>query len=129
PLGGNALLFNTVEFRFPLLGSNLGGALFHDAGNVYRSFSDISFRASQKDPQDFNYMVHAAGMGVRYRTPVGPVRVDLAYSINPPSYFGFKGTVRDLLNCGPNAAPVGACATVKQNVSHFQFFFTIGQTF
>jgi outer membrane protein insertion porin family len=76
--------------------------------------------------------VHAAGFGVRYRTPVGPVRVDLAYSINPPSYVGFKGTIRDLLACNPNVPlsqlpPV--CQGVKQSVGHFQFFFTIGQTF
>jgi outer membrane protein insertion porin family len=132
PLGGNAQLFNTVELRFPLLGSNIGGAVFHDFGNVFRSFHDISFRSSQKNLQDFNYMVHAAGFGVRYRTPIGPVRVDLAYSINPPGYLGFKGTVRDLLSCNPNLPPSAlpaVCQPVRQNVSHFQFFFTIGQTF
>jgi outer membrane protein assembly complex protein YaeT len=132
PLGGNAQFFNTVEVRFPLLGSNIGGALFHDMGNVYRSFHDISFRASQKNLQDFNYTVHAAGFGVRYRTPVGPVRVDLAYSINPPSFVGFKGNIRDLLACNPSlplSSLPAVCQGVKQSVGHFQFFFTIGQTF
>ena len=132
PLGGDAQFFNTVELRFPLLGSNIGGALFHDMGNVYRSLHDISFRASQKDLNDFNYTVHAAGFGVRYRTPVGPVRVDLAYSINPPSYVGFKGNIRDLLACNPGlplSSLPAVCQGVKQNVGHFQFFFTIGQTF
>lgn len=129
PLGGNALFFNTVEFRFPLIGDNIGGVLFHDMGNVYRSLGDISFRASQRNLQDFNYMVHAAGFGVRYRTPIGPVRVDLAYSINPPSFVGFKGTAQELLSCGPNSAPTGVCQRVQQSLSHFQFFFNIGQTF
>ena len=50
-------------------------------------------------------MVHAVGFGIRYRTPVGPLRVDLAYSINGPQYFGFKGTQEDLINAGGNPAP------------------------
>ena len=133
PLGGNALLFNNVELRFPLIGSNIGGALFWDAGNVYSSFHDISFSASQKNLQDFNYMVHAVGVGIRYRTPVGPIRVDLAYSVNPPSFVGFSGTVAQLLLCNPNPAAnmpnPSYCTPVQQNVSHFQFFFTIGQSF
>jgi outer membrane protein assembly factor BamA len=104
--------------------------LFHDMGNVFSTISDISFRFRQPDDQSFNYMVHAAGFGIRYRTPVGPVRVDLAYSVNPPSFVGFKGTPAELLGCNPNVpATSGPCQGVRQNVSHFQFFFSIGQTF
>lgn len=132
PLGGNALLFNTVELRFPLFGDNIGGAIFEDAGNVYSTFSHISFSAQQPNIRDFDYMVHAAGLGIRYNTPVGPIRVDLAYSINPPSFYGFKGSVQDLLACNPNLPPSQLppqCTPVKQNTGHFQFFFSIGQTF
>jgi outer membrane protein assembly factor BamA len=132
PLGGNALLFNTFELRFPLLGDNINGVLFHDAGNVYRSIGSISFRSHQRDLQDFDYMVHAVGFGIRYKTPVGPVRLDLAYSINPPSFVGFKGTLNDLLKCNPNLPASelpAACQGQTQNISHFQFFFSIGQTF
>ena len=128
PLGGNAVFFNSTELRFPLLGENIGGVLFHDAGNVYRTFRDISFRVNQHDPADFDYMVHAVGFGIRYRTPLGPVRGDLAYSINPPSYNGFPGTVQDLLACGP-AGSSTACHSQLNQISHFQFFFSIGQTF
>ena len=93
---------------------------------------NISFQVSQPDLEDFDYMVHAAGFGLRYRTPIGPVRVDLAYSINPPSFFGFSGTQQDLVNagvtpCSPPAGMPNQCTV--QNVSHFQFFFSIGQTF
>lgn len=130
PLGGNALFFNNTELRFPLLGDNIQGVAFHDMGNIYRSLSDLSFRFRQRNDQDFNYMVHAAGFGVRYRTPIGPVRVDLAYSVNPPTFVGFKGTVQELLVCNPNNVPAtGVCQGVRQNTSHFQFFFSIGQTF
>jgi len=132
PLGGNALFINNIELRFPFLGPNIQGVLFHDMGNVYQSWSDISFRFHQNNPQDFNYMVQAVGFGVRYRTPVGPVRADFAYSINPPSYVGFSGTPSQILNCNPNVPTSrlpGYCASTPQDVSHFQFFFSIGQTF
>ncbi|HEX3744978.1 MAG TPA: BamA/TamA family outer membrane protein [Bryobacteraceae bacterium] len=132
PLGGNALFFNQVELRFPLIGDSLGGVLFHDMGNIYSSFDHFSFRVHQQNLQDFNYMVHAVGFGIRYRTPVGPLRVDLAYSINPPYFNGFNGTLEQLLNAGvtPCPAPSGAPYQCNvQNVSHFQYFFSIGQTF
>ena len=129
PLGGNALFFNNVELRFPFIGPNIQGVFFHDMGNVFSSVSNISFRFHQKNLQDFDYAVHAAGFGIRYRTPVGPVRLDLAYSINPPSYIGFSGTPQQLLQCNPNLPAQGVCVGTKQNISHFQFFFSIGQTF
>jgi outer membrane protein insertion porin family len=76
--------------------------------------------------------VHSVGFGIRYRTPVGPLRVDLGYSINPPYFNGFNGTLEELLNAGvtPCPAPAGAPYQCNvQNVSHFQYFFSIGQTF
>ena len=59
------------------------------------------------------------------------MRVDLAYSINPPYFFGFKGTQQELVNAGVNpcAGPPAQPQCVVQSVSHFQFFFSIGQTF
>jgi outer membrane protein assembly complex protein YaeT len=132
PLGGNALFFNTFELRFPLLGDNINGVVFHDMGNVFQNLSSLSFRVRQRNLQDFDYMVHAVGFGIRYKTPVGPVRLDLAYSINPPSFVGFKGTLSELLQCNPNIPAdqlPPACRGQTQNISHFQFFFSIGQTF
>ena len=132
PLGGNALFINNTELRFPLLGDNINGVLFHDMGNVYSTLGNLSFGFHQRDLQDFDYMVHAVGFGIRYRTPIGPIRGDLAYSINPPSFVGFNGTPAQLLQCNPNR-PLSAlpsfCTGSQQRVSHFQFFFSIGQTF
>jgi outer membrane translocation and assembly module TamA len=132
PLGGNALLFNNTELRFPLLGANIGGVFFHDMGNVYGTIGRLSFRWKQRDLNDFNYMVHAVGFGIRYRTPIGPIRGDLAYSLNPPSYLGFSGTPEQLIQCDPNK-PISQlpsfCQSTRQTVGHFQFFFSIGQTF
>lgn len=132
PLGGNALFINNIELRFPFIGENIQGVFFHDMGNVYSSLSAISFRFHQNNDQDFDYMVHDVGFGVRYKTPVGPLRVDLAYSINPPHFVGFSGTPAQILNCNPNV-PLSHlpsyCASTPQNISHFQFFVSIGQTF
>jgi len=125
PLGGSALLFHQTEFRFPLFGENIGGVLFHDMGNVYTNIREVSFRFHQRDFQDFDYLVHGFGFGIRYRTPVGPVRLDLSYSPNSPHFAGFQGTRDELLLCTP-ATP---CPTVPQRINQFQFHFSLGQTF
>jgi outer membrane protein assembly factor BamA len=121
PLGGSALLFHSTELRFPLLGDNLGGVLFHDMGNVYSNVTKLTFRAVQRDLQDFDYMVHSAGFGIRYRTPVGPIRVDLSLSPNSPRFNGFAGTRDELL--------AGRRDFVAQRINVFQFHFSLGQTF
>jgi outer membrane protein assembly complex protein YaeT len=132
PIGGNALFFNNVELRFPLIGQNVQGVIFYDLGNVFSSVGNISFRFSQRNLQDFDYMVHAPGVGLRYRTPLGPIRVDVAYTVNPPSFLGFSGTPQQLLQCNPNLPASQLpryCQSTKQNLGHIQFFFSIGQTF
>jgi outer membrane protein insertion porin family len=116
PIGGTAMLVNNLELRLPLYGENLGAVLFHDAGNVYRGVTDISFRIHQRDVTDFNYMVHAVGLGFRYKTPVGPVRVDFAFPANSPR-FAFERNVG------------GVPTLVTQRINRFQFHFSLGQTF
>ncbi len=132
PLGGDAVLINNLELRFPLIGQNISGVLFHDAGNIYASLGDVSFRYHQNNPEDFSYMVQAVGFGIRYKTPVGPLRVDIAYGLNPPSFYGFSGTLQQLLACNPNLPPSelpSQCQPRLQSISHYQYFFSIGQTF
>ncbi len=125
PLGGSALFFNNTEIRFPLYGANIRGVLFEDFGNVFSTLGNMSFRTDQRGITDFNFMSHAVGFGIRYRTPLGPLRLDVAYSINPPEYNGFAGDYTQLVQCSAS----GACATSTQHISHFQFFFSIGQAF
>lgn len=132
PLGGNALLMNSFELRFPLIGDNLGGVLFHDAGNVYSSINNISLRSSQRNIRDFDYMVHAVGIGFRYKTPIGPLRVDLGFAPNSPRFNGFSGTRDELLQCaGPSTVnPTRPrCSSVPQRINQFQFHFSLGQAF
>jgi outer membrane protein insertion porin family len=121
PIGGNALFVNTVELRFPLIGENIGGVLFNDLGNVYSDVNRISLRFRQRDLQDFDYAVQSFGFGVRYRTPIGPVRVDFSLSPDSPRFFGFQGTENQLLFGGGTA--------VVQRINVFQFHFTLGQSF
>lgn len=120
-LGGNASFVNSLELRFPLYGDNLGGVLFEDAGNVYSSLNDFSFRYRQENLQDFNYMVQSAGIGIRYQTPIGPVRLDFSFSPNAPRFFGLKGTLEDLIN--------NTAVSTVQKINAFQFHFSLGQAF
>jgi outer membrane protein insertion porin family len=121
PVGGKAVLINGLELRFPLIGDNISGVLFHDAGNVYTKLNQISFRSRQRNIQDFDYMVHTVGVGVRYRTPVGPIRIDIGYSPNAPRFQGFQGTYEDLL--------FQRGIATQQRVSRLAFHFSLGQAF
>jgi len=121
PIGGGALFTNTVELRFPLIGDNIGGVLFNDLGNVYSSWNKISLRFHQNGLQDFDYAVQAIGFGIRYRTPIGPVRGDFSLSPNSPRFFGFRGTTDQLL--------FGGGQQVVQRINVFQFHFSLGQAF
>ena len=125
PIGGNGLFFNTVELRFPLFGPNISGVLFHDMGNIYTGFSDISLAYKQQGNANFNYAVQAPGFGIRYKTPLGPLRVDFSYALNPTNYLGYSSnlTIQELDNCGTG------CTSGPQRLSHFNFFFSIGQAF
>jgi outer membrane protein assembly factor BamA len=129
PLGGNGLLVNQTELRFPLAGDDIRGVLFWDAGNVYSDLRTISLRVHQRSLGDFNYMVHAVGFGLRYKTPIGPVRLDLAYSFNPPTFYGFKGTLDQLIACSSPIPPSTGCVQTVQKISNFQFHFSLGQAF
>ena len=121
PLGGNALLIHSTELRFPLFGDNVGGVLFHDMGNVYDDVRNISARFRQRNIQDFDYMVQSFGFGIRYSTPVGPIRVDFSLSPDAPRFFGFQGTFDQLL--------AGQGTLTVQKINAFQFHFSLGQTF
>jgi outer membrane protein insertion porin family len=71
PTGGNALVFGGLELRYDLR-RTLSFAVFTDAGSVYPRVSDI----------DLQEIFYTAGLGLRYKTPVGPVRVDWGYKLN-----------------------------------------------
>jgi outer membrane protein assembly complex protein YaeT len=72
PAGGNGLVVANVELRSPYW-KGLGGVGFFDTGNVFQYATDI--RLGQLRP--------SAGFGVRYRSPLGPLRVDLGFNLDP----------------------------------------------
>jgi outer membrane protein insertion porin family len=75
PAGGNELLILNSEARIPLpIKQGLGLAVFYDGGNV---FPTVGFH-------DFTSLyTNSVGLGLRYATPVGPVRIDLGHNLNP----------------------------------------------
>lgn len=74
PVGGNGLAEYSVEYRFPIK-NNLFGAVFTDAGYVSFPSAVPSAYRYAFDPAHLQW---AAGIGIRFRTPVGPLRLDLA---------------------------------------------------
>lgn len=133
PIGGLALLTFNQELQFPMhlpiIGNRLGGAIFYDAGNVFSDIQHISLRYSPLAPPaacqpgsnllqsqcpNLNYFSHTIGYGFRYATPVGPVRIDLGYQLNPPQFQFLNTTTHQIQT---------------SQLPHFQFFFNIGSTF
>jgi outer membrane protein insertion porin family len=75
PVGGRQLFILNSELRFPLrIVEALGGVVFYDGGNVY---SAINFRNFVD-----NY-TNTVGIGLRYSTPIGPIRIDVGRNLNP----------------------------------------------
>ena len=118
PIGGSGLLIFNQELRFPmklpLIGSRLGGTLFYDGGNVYSEVSNISFAWKAPSLTDLDYFSHTVGFGLRYPTPIGPVRVDFGYQLNPAYYQATNSTTM---------------VTQTLRLPHFGFFFNIGPIF
>jgi outer membrane protein assembly factor BamA len=75
PVGGKQLFILNSEVRFPLrINKSLGGVLFYDGGNVYRAINLRDF---------VNNYTNTVGIGLRYSTPIGPVRFDIGRNLNP----------------------------------------------
>jgi len=144
PVGGQAMVILNQEIRFPLklpiIGTKLGGALFYDGGNVYSRASRINLRWSPPKPvfvpaipgqppgpfnatrcvanctNELNYFSHTVGFGLRYATPIGPIRIDLGYQLNPAEF----------------VIPCQNSQVFCQQGTHlqkFQIFFNLGSSF
>ncbi len=71
PRGGNALMLVNGELRVPVW-RDIGAAVFIDGGNVFDRASEF----------DFGELRGAAGFGVRYRSPIGPIRFDVGFKMD-----------------------------------------------
>ena len=75
PVGGRQLVILNSEARFPLgISKALGGVVFYDGGNVYSAINFNNF---------MNNYSNTVGVGLRYSTPIGPVRIDVGRNLNP----------------------------------------------
>jgi outer membrane protein assembly factor BamA len=82
PVGGRLLFILNSELRFPLgIMKALGGVVFYDGGNVYNAINLPNF---------VNNYTNTVGLGLRYATPIGPVRFDIGHNLNP--VIGIKST-------------------------------------
>lgn len=156
PIGGAGALINSTELRLPpptlpWVGNAVSLVLFHDMGNVFTNAGDAwasllrahqpakaACRGSLAVPADpkatpagpiastgpegacnFNYFSHTPGLGMRYHTPAGPLRLDFSYNLNPPIY----PVIYNYSLAQPASQPHMGQA------NHFNFFFSLGQTF
>ena len=97
PIGGHSFMDFSAELRVPVWGK-LGAVAFVDGGNVWMNSWDVNVN-------DLRYDV---GSGLRYATPIGPVRFDFGYQLNP---------IEGLLVNG------------KPETRHYRLHFSIGQAF
>jgi outer membrane protein assembly complex protein YaeT len=97
PIGGHTMLEGSSEARLPLFG-RFGGVLFLDYGNVWSDSWDV----------ELNDLRYAAGIGLRYTTPIGPVRVDVGRQLNPIEHLRVNG---------------------EPEQRHWRLHFSIGQSF
>jgi len=146
PVGGSAVFLNNLELRFPnvtvpYLQEKIGFSVFHDMGNVFARPQEmlpsigrfhqpnrqVCFEpppSTQKFSQcNYNYVSHAVGLGVRYQTPIGPLTFDFGYNLNPPAFPSYTNITINTVN-GAETGQFGA-----QRAGHFNFSFSVGQSF
>jgi outer membrane protein insertion porin family len=86
PLGGNAFLVGNVELRHRLY-KQLFGVVFFDAGQLYLADPGHVWPHMRIEHiDDFRY---ASGFGIRFHSPIGAIRLELGYKLNPSGGTGF----------------------------------------
>jgi outer membrane protein insertion porin family len=123
PTGGNTAIVLNAELRLPspVLASRMRLGLFVDAGQVWERGEEIvSLRGMRVTP----------GVGVRFSTPLGPVRIDAAYNGYPnergPLLYQVSDTASTITQIRPSYPPVNAEKRFWQKIV---VQFAVGQAF
>jgi outer membrane protein insertion porin family len=106
PTGGNIMILTNVEARIALP-KNLGLVLFIDGGNVWTKPGTVRL----------NQMSFSTGVGIRYNTPVGPLRLDWGYKLNRLQ------VIYDNLPAGPDPGDI------RIDENPYEIHFTLGHAF
>lgn len=72
PIGGRSIMIYNLEWRWRM-NQQIGWVLFYDIGNVYKSYL----------PEINHQQKQSLGLGLRFHTPVGPLRLDVAFPLEP----------------------------------------------
>ena len=79
-IGGRHLLVGSIEYDHPVGQGNWGAAVFLDAGNAFNDFDDYDLKGG-------------GGVGIRWRSPVGPIRLDVAHAPDSTDRFRIHFTM------------------------------------
>ena len=115
-VGGNGFLGLNAEFRFPIFG-NVGGTVFYDAAQVWKDPGDIRVALEGGDG-----LRQGIGVGLRYMTPIGPVRVEYGWPLDARTV---RFSVKVLDETGNVVETIPAGSRKEKG----QFYFSIGYPF
>ena len=73
PIGGESMAIGNIELTFPIYEKVIKGAVFYDIGNVWEKVGDFAVGGNYK---------MGAGVGVRVKTPIGPLKLDWGYPLS-----------------------------------------------
>ena len=121
-VGGNGFLAINAELRVPIFG-DLGGTLFYDAAQVWRDVSQIHLGIEGTDG-----LRQGVGVGLRYLTPIGPVRAEYGWPVSART-ISFQVTTTDETGkvvVPPECLPLGCTGSTKEKG---RFFVSIGYPF
>jgi outer membrane protein insertion porin family len=116
-VGGNGFLGVNAEFRFPIFG-NLGGTVFYDAAQVWKNPADIRVAFEGDDG-----LRQGVGFGLRYMTPIGPVRIEYGWPVKS------RTIPYNVVPVDEDGNIIGPPLATNERKEKGQFYFSIGYPF
>jgi outer membrane protein assembly factor BamA len=97
--------------------------MFPSLARFHQQDEDLCLSESTHLKCNYNYAPHAVGLGIRYQTPIGPLRFDFGYNLDPP-YFPSYNNITTNQSSGLSVGQFG-----YQRAGRFNFSFSVGQSF